>query len=256
MEQELVNIIASKSFKQLTERELEALADWCTTKEEFDQLKLVFQGAERLRVKTAIEPSTERKASLDELFASAHTKNKRFGIFQALYPEHKSFMLRPLVQVAAVGLIALIAIPFFRDNQQFNTSHVANVTEKNKVVNKQDSVVKTEPVMVAKSETALENNRLGSSESMVLEELPFSTAEASSYTTSGVSVPEAITAEYKDAEIMLMSVAPASVSKMANDERLETSDHPDGIYQGRKKVQYAVPVSSQGNVLELITASF
>ena len=256
MEQELVNIIASKSFEQLSERELDALTDWCTTKEEFDQLKLVFQGAERLRAQTSIEPSAERKAVLDDLFASTHTTDKRFGVFKVLYPEHKSFMLRPLVQVAAVGLITLIAIPFFRDNQQLNTTHVAKVTEKNKVVNKQDSVVKTEPVLVAKSETTIENNIPGSTKPVVLEELPFSTAEASIYTASGSSVTEAITAENKDVEIMLMSVAPVSVSKMANDERLETSDHPDGIYQGRKTVQYAVPVSSQGNVLELITASF
>jgi len=256
MEQELVTIIESKSFEQLSERELEALTDWCATKEEFEQLKLVFQGAERLRVKTAIVPSAGRKAALDDLFASTHSKNKRFGIFEVLYPEHKSFMLRPLVQVAAVGLIALIAIPFFGENEQLKTTHIAKVTEKKNVVKKQDKVVETKPVLVAKSETSLGNNSHGSPESVVLNDVPFSTAEASSYTTSGSSTPETLSEENKDAEMMLMSVAPASVSKMANDERLETSDHPDGIYQGRKAVKYAVPASSQGNVLELITASF
>jgi hypothetical protein len=256
MEQELVKIIEKKTFEQLSNRELVALEDWCSTKEEFDQLKLVFQGAEHLRVKTTIEPSAERKAVLDDLFASTHTSDKRFGIFDVLYPEHKSFMLRPLVQVAAVGLIAFIAIPFFRDKEQLNTSHVAKVTEKNKVVKKQDSVVKTKPVLVAKSDTSLEKNRYGSPQSLILEELPFLTSKASSCATSGSSAPEALTSENKDTEIMLMSVAPASVSKMANEGRLETSDHPDGIYQGKKLVQYAIPVSDQGNLLELITASF
>jgi hypothetical protein len=256
MEQELVNIIESKSFEQLSKRELSALTDWCTTKEEFDQLKLVFQGAERLRVKTVIEPSTDRKATLDELFASANTKNKRFGIFEALYPEHKSFMLRPLVQVAAVGLIALFAISFFRDKEQLNTSHVAKVTENKMVVKKQDEVVKTKPVLVAKSESSLENNSHGSPESVVLEDLPLSIAEASSYSTSGSSDRGTLTVENRDIELMLMSVAPASVSKISNDERLEPSDHPDGIYQGKKSVHYAIPVSNEGNVLELITASF
>jgi hypothetical protein len=58
-----------------------------------------------------------------------------------------------------------------------------------------------------------------------------------------------------DSDVSTMMAAPASASKIA-DESKDLISHPDGVFQERKVIQYAIPASQQGNVLDLITASF
>ena len=134
MEQELVTIVMSKSFVDLSEGELQSLSGWCTTKEEFDQLKMVFQGAANLRESTNSEPRVENKLALDQLFQDTYGKRDRSGFLKMVYPEEKPLMMRPLIQVAAIGLIALISLPFFRTNDVRSTLQTAKVTTENKKV--------------------------------------------------------------------------------------------------------------------------
>ena len=58
-----------------------------------------------------------------------------------------------------------------------------------------------------------------------------------------------------DSDVSTMMAVPASAPKMVNESK-DLISHPDGVFQERKVIQYAIPASQQGNVLDLITASF
>ena len=258
MEQELVTIVMSKSFVDLSEGELQSLSEWCTTKEEFDQLKMVFQGAVNLRESTNSEPRLENKLALDQLFQDTYGKRDRSGFLKMVYPEEKPLMMRPLIQVAAIGLIALISLPFFRTNDVHSTLQTAKVTTENKKVDKTMSDLQSDkPVLVAKNEVPVKANKSEVTiESLSqLEDTRFIVNSDENRASGEVFYAEPAMTMSVESDVQEMSVAPVSAAKISVDTKDQNS-HPDGIYQGVKTVQYAVPVSQQGNVLDLITASY
>jgi len=115
MEKELVNTILEKEFNELSSNERVALNDYCTSEEEFEQLKMVFLSVESLKKSETVQPRVETKNSLDDIFAQKHGHKPRAIWYNSalvvLYPTEKTFVKRPLVQIAAVALLLLLAYP-------------------------------------------------------------------------------------------------------------------------------------------------
>ena len=134
MEKELVDIIEDKKFIELTSSERESLKEWCSTEEEFDQLKMVFLGVEQIKRAHVMTPRAETKNSLDSMFGQKHSKIPPVfwynTVFTVLYPTDKPIQRRPLMQIAAIGILFLLIYPFLSNNKLIETTpQLAKVEE-------------------------------------------------------------------------------------------------------------------------------
>jgi hypothetical protein len=112
-----------------------------------------------------------------------------------------------------------------------------------------------EPVLVAKNELPVKENNKEQSNLSADEPTIFAEADENSVYSAGLAESSTAMLYTKDSDVSTMMAAPVSASKMADDSK-DLFVHPDGVYEGRKVIQYAIPASQQGNVLDLITASF
>ena len=248
MEKELVDIIEDKKFIELTSSERESLKEWCSTEEEFDQLKMVFLGVEQMKTAHIMTPRAETKNSLDAIFAQKHSKIPPVfwynTVFTVLYPTDKPIQRRPLMQIAAIGLLFLLVYPFVSNNKLIETNpQLAKVEEP--AVKEELKVLSTE-----KDKTIVENLDENITESAVTR-LQESTIEMSSGAEDlTISSPEPV-------------VASATYS-WTTDTRVDAassltgaiSDHPDGIFVGSSASSFSQAASSQPAVFDLLTATF
>lgn len=238
MEKELVNKIMEKRFIELSTAEREELKDWCSTEEEYDQLTHVFSAVEKMKADQLVQPKPETKRSLDDLFAQKHAKPAPVfwynSVMVVLYPTDKSFARRPLVQIAAVGLIVLLTVPFLSKNQLNNDEpQIAKVEQTKPSVPQSKSVETITPEEVNMTEST---------------------------TIPSVSVVEDkidVITHIETIEPFTATVETATVSfGSARAEAALAFDHPDGIFTGESSVAYSQPASSQPAMLDLLTASF
>lgn len=248
MEKELVDIIEDKKFIELTSSERESLKEWCSTEEEFDQLKMVFLGVEQMKTAQAMKPRAETKDSLDAIFAQKHSKISPVfwynTVFTVLYPTDKPIQRRPLMQIAAIGLLFLLVYPFVSNNKLIETTpQLAKVEE---------PAVKEElkEISSEKDKTIVKNLEENITVQPVTR-LQESTIEMSPGTEGlTISSPEP-------------AVASASYS-WTTDSRVDAtssltravSDHPDGIFIGSSTNSFSQAASSQPAVFDLLTATF
>ena len=81
MEKKIQDIIENNTFDQLSEQSLLELKDWCTTRDEFNQLKSLFETLSTLQQKSNLEPKKQTKESLDALFMKKHSMGKSASLF-------------------------------------------------------------------------------------------------------------------------------------------------------------------------------
>ena len=248
MEKELVDIIEDKKFIELTSSERESLKEWCSTEEEFDQLKMVFLGVEQMKIAQILTPRPGTKDSLDAVFAQKHSKIPPVfwynTVFTVLYPTDKPIQRRPLMQIAAIGLLFLLVYPFVSSNKLIETTpQLAKVEE---------PAVKEElkEISSEKDKTIVENLEENITVQPVTR-LQESTIEMS-HGVEGFtfSSPEPV-------------VASATYS-WSTDSRFDASssmtgtvsDHPDGIFIGSSTNSFSQAASSHPAVFDLLTATF
>lgn len=166
MEKKIQDIIENNTFDQLSEQSLLELKDWCTTRDEFNQLKSLFETLSTLQQKSNLEPKKQTKESLDALFMKKHSMGKSASlsnsILRTIYPIDKEFYKRPLVQLAALIVIVLLVVPFLNapdklissQNQvaTLKTNNANSIKEKTDNNNKSNSDVKNvTPIKIAKA---------------------------------------------------------------------------------------------------------
>lgn len=249
MDKELEQLVRNKHYFELTPNEKESLREWCSTEDEFLQLKQVFDHIEGLKYSNTFTPKHETKQSLDDLFAEKHQKNTRViwlnSIGVALYPKDKPFFQRPLAYAAAIGIIALIATPFLFDNTLPAKPSLAQVekskptpTSNSKTTTSKSS--ETSPLQVAEVTTYRESN----------EAMP-SNLESMSSASEEIAVIESIA----PVEVILSETA--TLSRKVADE---SWSHSDGIFKAsdmeKDNATASSPVSEHPSVLDLLTATF
>jgi hypothetical protein len=122
MEKEIENIIKSKRYLELNESNRELIKEWVSNEDEFNQLKSVFLATDVFKNEQVSELNPTVKQRLDVRFKEKYDKERlvwynKLWVF--LWPEDVSFIKKPLLQLAAVGMIVIMVTPFLLQN---NTS--------------------------------------------------------------------------------------------------------------------------------------
>ena len=239
MEKELVNTVLEKEFNQLSSNERVALNDYCSSEEEFEQLKMVFLSVESLKKSETVQPRVETKNSLDDIFAQKHGHKPRAIWYNSalvvLYPTEKAFVKRPLVQIAAVALLLLLAYPLVNSTKIQDQSETQLAEVK---VEKQD----VKPTNAKTSKPASESTVV---EPVIEPIVPARSIEMEAvYEDVMVAVPEMSYEEYRSEPEAVFAAFPA------------VAERPDGIYTGSSTVTFSQPASAQPQVFDLLTSTF
>ncbi len=267
MNKELVEIVVNKSFVELSMNEKEQLFEWCSDEEGFDQLKNVFIEVELMKKQTIenVRPSTKEK--LDLLFTEKYKVGAaarwNSSIEKLVYPFDKPFHRRPIIQIAALLLLLLLAFPLLMKNKEISTiSQLAKneVKEgKRKVINpitkkylkvnsansEEDRIISTkrqsttEDLKREKSRIeSISDNSTQSEKNVIENDIPYSIDSYLSENSNQVSP----------------SVSSASAADSKNQF---SSSQPDGFYREVKNgVNFSKSISEIPSVLDLLSVTF
>ncbi|MCH2223817.1 MAG: hypothetical protein MK066_03530 [Crocinitomicaceae bacterium] len=230
MVKDIIDIVREKEFKSLSVEEKVELSDICTNEDEFNNLKQVFLDVDGVAMASRVLPKKETKKELDELFVSTYPKATGVwysSMLASIVPKNKPLHRQPLVQIAAVGLLVFLTIPFLN-----NTS--IDSSEKQLVASDEH---KTE-------EIADENN---------LDLLEEEVSSTSPVLDLDVNEFELVDSDVQDVENGLSHAVLANATGATRGE----DDHPDGIFEGEEVgVSYSIPTSEQPELLDLLTTTF
>jgi len=113
MEDKLQEILFSKSFSELTEKEKSSFVDLFNSEEEYESLQSLFIQLEEYKKQQPVASHHKTKVSLDDLFASQHTT---VGFVSRIFPPNKPFYLSPIFQIAALLVIIALLYPLTQND--------------------------------------------------------------------------------------------------------------------------------------------
>lgn len=244
MDKELVNIVLKKSFIELTEIERNEVLEWCSSEEEYDQMKQVFIEVELMKKNQNATVNEQKKRDLDILFHDKLNARPAFwsnSVVVALYPIDKPFQRRPLIQAAALALLFFISYPLYKNVQtDLEDTRFARNEEVKKQNIKQEEPVKNPLV---KNETVVENNKRTSPTNFVFE---------SEKLNESVSEDD-----FNNEGVEALAMPTASVAKSEEMSVRPSFNHSDGIFEtGDMDAKYSKPLSDTPDYLDLLTAAF
>lgn len=228
MKKDLIDTIMEKDFHALTDVERKELAAFCSSEDEYNQMKDVFIGVEQMKV-APLQPKAETKQRLDDLFDSTYPKVAPIwysSMFAVVVPKGKPVHRQPLAQIAAIALLCLLLVPFWDTNST--------------IVDKPIQVAEASPVEVNTSP----NNDV--TESPVVE---VSDVEPVKVETKGV--------QSAAAPVLIASAAEPipsdfnGIIDLASSPGTTGSNHPDGVF-----VAVSQPASENPEMFDLLTATF
>lgn len=239
MEKDILDIVKEKRFIELTIDEREELKDLCDSEDQYNQLQHVLLGVDAMKVPT-IKPKAETKQRLDSLFAETYPKTAPVwynGALTAIVPKDKPLYRQPLVQVAAVGLLALLVVPFFNNTITGEDNRVAAIDQQEKNILEQESdaggsVAESEDVSTTEETTVDSDTDLRTSGGDFVADLTVEMTENTGDRGAGSST-------------LLGGTSPEP-----------TSSHPDGVFIGEAAVSYSVSANEEPEMLDLLTTSF
>lgn len=234
MERDIFEIVAKKDFIALSPEERIELKDYCSTEEEYNQLKQVLTGVGAIGW-TNPQPQVETKERLDVLFAQTHPKVAvpwYNSMLVVLIPKEKPIYRQPLLQIAALALLVFLTVPFLKSgNSETSQVLVADNTslDKKDFDSEQEMNVEIEGDVDISTSTESE---IVESETEVLD-LPITREIIKKNVTGGLPVNPS---------------APVAVA---------VSNHPDGVFIEEEMVAYSLPASDQpDDVMDLLTSAF
>lgn len=227
MKKDLIDTIMEKEFHALTDSERSELASFCSSEEEFNQMKDVFIGVEQMVVDTP-KPKAETKQRLDDLFDATYPKAAPLwysSVLAVVVRQGKPVHRQPLLQIAAIALIVLMIVPFWNSNAELGET--------------QDQIAEAkESVNVPYADT---NN----SKAPVAEVKGFEPKESEPKKSEAPKVQSA-------SEPTLMVATDAiNPRQELRDAVSPGSNHPDGVF-----VAVSQPASENPEMFDLLTATF
>ena len=252
MREDFTEHIFKKSFLELTAEEKNSIAEWCTSEEDFEQMASVIHLAQGIRTENQFEPTAATKDSLDALFMQRHPKaissNWYGAVMAVINPAEQVFYRRPLMQVAAILCVILIALPFLFDNgisapKQKNGGSISAKNERAPMQKKIKETKKEQEVKLNREEaTPILHASSEISSNQVESTASFSNSAEMSF-SEVMDEPVAVA--------MMVEEAPA----MRIATKSEAYSHPDGIYSG-VPVKYSLSAKDKPGLLDLITVAF
>lgn len=232
MEKDIFDIIREKEFAELSLSECEELNSLCSNEKEYDQIRSLLTGVAGIQ-KESLVPDASVKEKLDDLFYTQFPKT-----VQTSYAGETNtgatqirWFKSPLVRIAAVLAILLLAYPFFRNSFQNDSTKLAE----NKVFTKTDEKQDVQQTITEKSTKSGQETR-----SFVQPENHLMRDE--------LSLSPSIASEDKDA------FYPEGASVTSGMAYV----HPDGIYDALDSESESVSLSADEmlSVLDLLTVTF
>jgi hypothetical protein len=243
MDKEIVDIVLKKSFFELTDVERKDVFEWCSSEEEFDQMKHVFMEVELMKKNQEETVHEDKKKSLDNLFNQKYNQRPAYwsnSIVVSLYPIDRPFQRRPLVQIAALAIVLLLSYPLYQNvHNEVTEPRLSQNHQAKKTMKKEDfSTVKNEKTEVLKSPESLESRAYIA---LVDRQENF----------EGAAFEGAIV----EAKRMDIDLSASMVEELAT---APVASHSDGIYKGVAidDVNYSTSINETPDYLELLTAAF
>lgn len=252
MEKDIFNIIEAKEYNQLSVEELDMVAEFCESEDEYRQMKSVLLGVSSMSFNSE-SPRQATKDKLDDLFAvqsfpkAAPIWYNKIGMM--LYPKDKKMYQRPLFQLVAIFILLLGIVPFLMtSNATLQKEQLAknelDVPESNLIDHSLDKEVMTLDSQVNKSKDVL----------VLMNDSEQSEPEfkQDKMTVFDESVPGKMKSA-DDLKDMNLEVTTGSISRSA------ASHHSDGIFGGTNSgtlPNYSIALIDQEEVLDLLTATF
>lgn len=249
MERDVMDIIKEKEFIELTPNERAELRDLCSTEDEFNQMKNLFAGMEAVSWSNPA-PRAETKQSLDALFQQKYPKAAPIwynGALTVIAPREKPFYRQPLIQVAAIGLLFLLAYPLVNSNSMDDKVNQVAVIENKK------SVVK--PLVEEKSEEETLPSR-EANEQIINDESALRNASPELVLEHSTTTSRALPSDVPAATPMHTSAGLEGTIASAGSASQPGSNHPDGIFIEDRAQVFSVPASRQPAVFDLLTSTF
>lgn len=145
MEEKQLHILTSREFWQLSSEEKMALQGWFENEDEYNQLRALFQGVNRLKTEFVGAENPSSKVQLDRLFTEVYSNKSSGGIKDFLYQRGKMFYMQPIFQI---GLAASVIVGLFLYNPQQNVD-VKSASQHGKI-KKNPIQPKNEPIQTKK----------------------------------------------------------------------------------------------------------
>lgn len=228
MKKDLIDTIMEKEFHALSKAEREELSSYCSSEEEYNQMKEVFLGMEQMSWEHP-KPKAETKKRLDDLFDSTYPAAAPVwysSVLSVVVPKEKPMYRQPLAQIAAIALIVLLIVPFWNSNSE---------------------IVKpsgNEVVAKTKEKPAGNNNSNGG-------------APVAEVKKESNQVKDAASNEDSDSRgsmdkspVLMASVEPSQNESSVGGASAESA-HPDGVF-----IAVSQPASDSPEMFDLLTATF
>lgn len=251
MEKDIIDVMMDKQYFELSSSEKEELAQYCSNEDEYNHLREVMIGVESIKF-DSYTPKSETKQKLDDLFDQTYPKASPvwyMSVLGVVVPKEKPIHRQPLVQIAAIALLVLLAVPLFNtDITQEKKNQVAMVEKEEQAV-KQDKVEQAVPKSNEQTQ-------------MVDEEQPtfVTDAEGDNFAANAGATPEVMT---RSSEPVIDMTPLSASSTIATGAPFTTTgfDHPDGVFDASSalassEVSYSVSAADEPDVLDLLTATF
>ena len=100
MEEKYIQIFSKSSFQELTNDEKRFISELCSNEEEFENVKHLYSGMERLSNEPFRLNSDSVKSQLDQEFKEIHANEGGFRLFSFLFPPIKPLYAKPGLQIA------------------------------------------------------------------------------------------------------------------------------------------------------------
>ncbi len=241
MERDVFEIVVEKDYIALSPEERIELKNYCSTEEEYNQLKRVLVGMNTMDW-TNPKPKDETKERLDVLFAQSYPKAAvpwYNAALVVLIPRDKPIYRQPLLQIAALALLVFLTVPFLQpENSNSNQALVAeNTTQKSEEFKNEDRLTEIQTVQDSEVATRSDDN--------VIEPISDGVRSNSLAATGGGSSREGAN------EFVGLSSPEATVMSVP------VSNHPDGVFIAEEAIAYSLPASDQpDDVMDLLTTTF
>lgn len=239
MERDIIDIVKDKDFDQLTAEERAELNDFCTSEEEFAQLKSVFAAVDGMSAEELV-PRAETKEKLDALFHETYPGAAPVwynSVLAVAIPREKPIHRQPLLQIAALVAVIFLTIPLINSDSASDKELLAEAT-------------------IPEQDANADVSSAGVEENAVLPE-----EERASYDVSSEDIatsPNASGATLSASSELTVSrsiVSTVDVGFFSSPSPAGAGTHPDGIFSG-ESVTLSVAASETPDVLDLLTTTF
>lgn len=264
MQTDDLEYILSKEYDELSASEKAQIQDICPSEEEFLQMKHFFFAVENYAQETANfdSPAESTKESLDALFYQTYQSKGVLwynSLWLTVYAPEKKFHQKPLVRVAALLILSLLALPFI-GNQNVAEKQIAKSdvkTKTNEIKSEISTTKKANDAVEIKVPALISTAANQANPSQVAIQIAQLDEVKKEDLAGEVAVSDKISVDMISASATLCAPGTATTFNTNVPTQSFTWSHSDGIYVGSQFEKDAIIDDERRlAVLDLLTPTF